>query len=249
MSRSFSEVSEPTKDTFRRRALTWIVVSPAGRPLLTFSSVPELLRALRDAIKAHQSLFEANILHRDISMNNIIITNLGEADGYSGMLIDMDMATRISSDGVNEGSGARQITGTLEFMAIEVLESAYRDIQHTYRHDLESFFYVFLSICVNYGWPEGQRPTKNPFQDWYTLPYEKIATTKRGQMEPGGFENTTLMKFSPKFEDVKGLARNLRNILISTGALNTGTPCDHSPLYKSMVDAFDIAIIECECGK
>jgi hypothetical protein len=37
-------------------------------------------------------------------------------------------------------SGARHRTGTMQFMAIEVLEGK----GHTYRHDLESFFYVFV---------------------------------------------------------------------------------------------------------
>ncbi|RMZ86345.1 hypothetical protein DV736_g6434, partial [Chaetothyriales sp. CBS 134916] len=239
---SFGDLGELVKDAFRRRTLMWLVVAPAGRPLSTFSSVLELLRTLRDAIKAHQSLFKANILHRDISMNNIIITDPNEADRYSGMLIDMDMATRIGPDRVNEGSGAGQITGTLEFMAIEALRSMNRDIQHTYRHDLESFFYVFLSVCVNYGWLREQQPKRNPLRGWYTLPYENIVAAKTGHMVRDNFEDIILTKFSPTFEGVKGLARNLREILFSTGALNTGTPRDHSPLYDTMINAFDQAI-------
>lgn len=46
--------------------------------------------------------------------------------------------------------------GTLEYMAFEVLEGD-RDpktasIEHIYRHDLESFFYVLPSACIRYGW-------------------------------------------------------------------------------------------------
>lgn len=229
-------------ESFQDRVLNYLVISPTGRPLSDFDDVPELLCALRDAIKAHRSLFEARVLHRDISKHNIIITDPTGADGYSGVLIDLDMATRINADGTNEGSGAQQMTGTLEFMAIEVLRSAARDVQHTYRHDLESFFYVFLSVCVNDGWPERRRPRVSPLQGWYTLPCENIAALKRGHMEPGGFEDIVLPKFSPRFADVKGLARNLRDALFSIGKLFTGTPRDHRPLYKSMIDAFDEAI-------
>ena len=45
-------------------------------------------------------------------------------------------------------SGARHRTGTMQFMAIEVLEGK----GHTYRHDLESFFYVFVWMCIRYGY-------------------------------------------------------------------------------------------------
>ncbi len=52
-----------------------LVVSPAGRPLHAYESVRELLEALRDAIAGHKWLLEdGKILHRDVSENNIIIT-------------------------------------------------------------------------------------------------------------------------------------------------------------------------------
>ncbi|KAI9763725.1 MAG: hypothetical protein M1840_009122 [Geoglossum simile] len=79
---------------------------------------------------------DGKILHRDVSKNNIIITDAEKPEDLSGMLIDLDLAKELGS-GL---SGARHRTGTMEFMAIEVLECG----AHTYRHDLESFFYVFL---------------------------------------------------------------------------------------------------------
>lgn len=121
------------------------MISPAGRALRDFESKLELLEALRDAIKAHRFLYpKGKILHRYISENNIIITNPREVDGFPGMLIDEDLAKEIGSG----RSGARHQTGTMEFMAIEVLQR----IAHTYRHDLESFFYVLLWICARRTW-------------------------------------------------------------------------------------------------
>jgi serine/threonine protein kinase len=87
---------------------------------------------------------KAKILHRDISENNIIITNPETAGGFTGMLIDLDLAI-VSS----ERTGGRHMTGTMEFMAIDVL----RGVEHTYRHDLESFFYTRA------GTPEYSRVT------------------------------------------------------------------------------------------
>ncbi len=55
----------------------------------------QLLEPMRDAIKAHRSLYvTGNIFHRDISSNNIIITDPEVADGCKGMLIDLDLAKR-----------------------------------------------------------------------------------------------------------------------------------------------------------
>jgi len=39
----------------------------------------------------------------------------------------------------------------MQFMAIEVLQK----VDHTYRHDLESFFYVLLWMCARCSWDKG----------------------------------------------------------------------------------------------
>ncbi|EDN94548.1 hypothetical protein SS1G_10422 [Sclerotinia sclerotiorum 1980 UF-70] len=131
-------------ETYSNRVNYCLVTSPAGRSLREYQSVRELLEVLRDAIRGHRSLLEdGKILHRDISENNIITELPAEGDP-KGRLIDLDLAKELDS----MPSGARHRTGTMQFMAIEVLEGK----GHTYRHDLESFFYVFLWICVRYGY-------------------------------------------------------------------------------------------------
>ena len=63
---------------FDNRILSCLVVSPPGRPISKFDSVKQFLEACRDFIKAHRSLLdEGRILHRDISENNVIITDAG----------------------------------------------------------------------------------------------------------------------------------------------------------------------------
>jgi serine/threonine protein kinase len=99
-------------------------------------------------MRSNQSLYvQGNILHRDISSNNILITDPGTADGFKGMLIDLDLAKVRDSC----PSGARHRTGTVQFMAIEVLLR----IDHTYRYDLEPFFYVLLWMCARQAWSNG----------------------------------------------------------------------------------------------
>ncbi|EDN08361.1 predicted protein, partial [Histoplasma mississippiense (nom. inval.)] len=139
-------------------------------------------------------------------------------------------------------SGARHQTGTMEFMAIEVL----LNIDHTYRHDLESFFYVLIWQCARHGWEKlnelqghGQDPPKDSMlREWYTGTYKKIATYKRGNMEAGGFEYL-LQEFPPDFERVKHLCRTIRGVLFPYGkeGLIVGTPQVPQRLYDPIIKA------------
>ncbi|KAG5289062.1 serine/threonine protein kinase Sgk2 [Histoplasma ohiense] len=229
-------------DLYDNRILSCLVISPTGRPIYDYKSHLELLTALRDAIKAHQSLYlNANILHRDISENNIIITNPEKTNGHSGMLIDLDLAKEVGSG----RSGARHRTGTMEFMAIEVL----LNIDHTYRHDLESFFYVLIWQCIRRGWEkldklqrQGQ-PEESALRDWYTGTYQKIARSKRGDMSVDGFEDI-LSEFPPIFECVKPLCIAIRDILFpyKDRRIIVGTPHDPKRLYNPIIKAYNDAI-------
>ncbi|CAM6004313.1 unnamed protein product [Sphagnum balticum] len=237
-------------ETFGNRIHCCLVVSPAGRPLSSYRSVRELLEALRDAIKGHRSLLEdGKILHRDISENNIIITEVTVKGDPTGLLIDLDLAKELNS----VPSGASHRTGTMQFMAIEVLQGK----GHTYRHDLESFFYVFIWMCIRYGEdasePSPSRPleakrkgrptTASVLRDWYTGTYTQIARTKVGDMDKNEFENV-IVEFAPQFERLRQLARELRSILfpIMDGAIFTGTFRNHDIMYDGIIEAFDRAI-------
>lgn len=142
-------------DLWENRVYSCLVVSPADRVISDFRTIRELLEPMRDAIRAHQSLYETgNILHRDISSNNIIITNSKAAGGFKGMLVDLDLAKERDSG----PSGARHQTGTMQFMAVEVLRRA----DHTYRHDLESFFYVLVWMCARQSRSNGFAGKERP---------------------------------------------------------------------------------------
>jgi predicted transcriptional regulator len=122
-------------------------------------------------------------------------------------------------------SGASHRTGTMQFMAMEVLQGK----GHTYRHDLESFFYVFIWMCIRHGHDavdDRQASNKSKplatsrLRRWYTGTYAELAETKLGHMDKNGFENV-IADFAPKF-DLKPLARDLRNVLfpIREGAIS-----------------------------
>ncbi|OJD11474.1 hypothetical protein AJ78_07762 [Emergomyces pasteurianus Ep9510] len=235
------------KDAFENRIFRCLVISPAGKALHRFSSTKELLPALRDAIKAHRSLYlKGNILHRDISENNIIITDSETANGYSGMLIDLDLAEELG-DGP---TGAWYRTGTMQFMAIEVL----LNMDHTYRHDLESFFYVLIWQCARNGWEcynrSIERPVESRLKKWYTGSYDDIADVKEDHIGAKTFEYL-LLEFPPELECVKPLCRQLRRILfpIVEDDIFTGTPVNSEKLYGPIIQAFDEAIEEIRNAK
>lgn len=200
------------------------------------------MTALRDAIKAHQSLLSnAKYLHRDISENNIIVTDPEMADGFTGMLIDLDLAIVDS-----ERMGGRHMTGTMEFMAIDVL----RGVEHTYRHDLESFFYVLLWMCARRAWEREfqckrkDRPADSVLRDRYGDTNKKVAGTKQGSMHADGFK-AILEEFAPAFDCIKPLCRKLRSILFpltKDGELDLGAPADSNTLYDPFIKAFEKVI-------
>ena len=229
---------------FENRLFSCLVISPAGRAIRDFESILELLEALRSAIKAHKSLYMAgNILHRDISENNIIITDPKEAGGFKGMLIDTELGKEIGSG----RSGARHQTGTMEFMAIQVLQR----VAHTYRHDLESFFYVLLWICARRTWEKEflcsavDRPKRNILTKWYMGSFDDIADAKEHYMGVSGFKSI-LGEFPQAFNHVKLLCEKIRGTLfplLEDGTLFIGTPPDPpEKLYHPIIEAFDNAI-------
>ena len=232
---------EQDQAPYANRILRVLAISPAGRCISQFKSAAELLGSLRDAVQVHRSLFmDGKILHRDISENNIIIINPEKADGFRGMLIDLDLA---KEDGKGS-SGARHRTGTMEFMAIEVLQG----ISHTYRHDLEAFFYVLIWLCARRGWTistqRRNQPKNSLLSRWYTGSYKDIAQGKRGDMDRGGLKEL-LAEFPPEFDCVKPLCRTLRDILFPyRDGLFTGTPEDPEILYGPFIKTFDDVLVE-----
>ncbi|CAD6504595.1 BgTH12-00103 [Blumeria graminis f. sp. triticale] len=124
----------------------------------------ELVTLLRDAIKANWTLMtKAKILHREVSLN-IIMTGSEAHKNRKGYVIDLDLAVLLTGGKYQEKIEA--MTGKMEFMALEVMSDGFETygavVEHLYRHDLESFFYVFLWQCLSCGW-EYEENLKNEY--------------------------------------------------------------------------------------
>lgn len=223
-----------TDNYFQNRILTMIVTSPVGRPLHTFHSVRELLQVFCDSIKCHRSLFnDAAILHQDISPGNIVILDDQREGDPKAILIDLDSAVVLTEEPGNE----RGITGTRPFMAIGVLRSEH----HTYRHDLESFFYVFLwTIITN---RQNSPPEPSRLRQWSNSDWGELAERKVVDMGQTGFQ-AILDEFPSHFNVLIPLAQKIRQMLfpIRDDIIWTGT--NHglsatSELYDEIIGAFE----------
>jgi hypothetical protein len=82
------------------------------------------------------------MLHRDISSENL----MWDPDGDCGILNDFDLAKLVKE--MECGPGAKHKTGTLPFLALDLLRSW--NSKHLFRHDLESFLCVIMWIVARY---------------------------------------------------------------------------------------------------
>ncbi|KUI73248.1 hypothetical protein VM1G_08725 [Cytospora mali] len=173
-----SRSDAPTEETPPNRVHRRVIIRDYGKPICEASSLPALLKALEGCIEGHKSLHEAGFLHRDISINNLIINEDEDNPSYFSFLIDLDLAIKELRP---EASGAKGRTGTRAFMAIGALEGE----QHSFMHDLESFFWVLFWLCIHSDGP-GTRPLVSPgFEHWNyvsmrSLAQFKFATVGRG---------------------------------------------------------------------
>ncbi|KAI0552223.1 hypothetical protein F4679DRAFT_103240 [Xylaria curta] len=137
-----------------------VVLCDYGKPIYKASSRVALLKALEGCINGHESLKRAKILHRDISINNLMINEdvINNPSPFS-FLIDLDLAIIVEDS--RKASGARTKTGTRVFMSIGALKGHL----HSFMDDLESFFWVLFWICINYA-AGGEMVKSNPLDNW-----------------------------------------------------------------------------------
>ncbi|TFY58769.1 hypothetical protein EVG20_g8025 [Dentipellis fragilis] len=88
-------VRKATKLPPTNRILTRTLMKTYGWPIKFFKDIPELVRAIRDAVQGHRNLWSRNILHRDVSTGNLLICPKGsDVEDTSGCLIDLVYAKR-----------------------------------------------------------------------------------------------------------------------------------------------------------
>jgi serine/threonine protein kinase len=82
-------------------------------------------------VPGYRWLYEVpKILHRDISLNNLMLRKAGNV--YTGVLNDLDLAVNVDV----KSTSSKHRTGTKPFMAIDLFRPV--PTVHRFRHDLES---------------------------------------------------------------------------------------------------------------
>ncbi|KAI0057012.1 hypothetical protein BV25DRAFT_1920545 [Artomyces pyxidatus] len=119
-----------------------LMLDTVGVPIWTFESSYQLISAVWDAIEGHKDAYEAGILHRDISVGNILIGPDGR-----GLLIDWDFAKGVTE--LSMPGRRRERTGTWQFCSAAMLlyPGTHR---HVLADDLESFVYVVSWLALRY---------------------------------------------------------------------------------------------------
>ncbi|KAM6483949.1 hypothetical protein HDV62DRAFT_379399 [Trichoderma sp. SZMC 28011] len=241
---SISDLRQPLQfpRSLVNRKLSCVATSPLGRPIRKFASIRELLEVLGDLVKALRSLYlDGRMLHRDIAIKNLIINPQPSGSSSKGILIDFDMALDL-----DQGPPPRQIVGSDGFMAIGVLFGH----AHSYRHDLESLFYVFLWLAIandsghDHAYEILERLPESRLQKWYSpvLNFPAVGQAVINDMKPEAFEGI-LGEFSDDFIPLKGLAKELHEMIfpVRDGAIFIGTDKGQEAakrLYTGMEDAF-----------
>jgi serine/threonine protein kinase len=154
----------------------------------------------------HESLLDAKILHRDISIGNVML-NMAEDDGF---LIDLDLAIKIDRE---NASGAPSKTGTKVFMAIGALYGE----DHNFMHDLESFFWLLFWVCVHWNGP-GRSRSKTKYDSWNYEPTQKLAEIKKGKMdEEDKFTEEVEKEFTGQCKSLIPCIQELRKVVFPEG--------------------------------
>ncbi|KAL5903025.1 hypothetical protein ACKVV7_011466, partial [Pyricularia oryzae] len=87
-------------DALSNRVHRRVILRDYGNPVYKARSRSALLAALEGCIQGHESLLKAGVLHRDISINNLII-NEDDNHCWPSFLIDLDLAVREPQEGAS----------------------------------------------------------------------------------------------------------------------------------------------------
>ncbi|KAI0516702.1 serine/threonine-protein kinase Sgk2 [Xylaria bambusicola] len=211
-SKRFCSASPTKASTGLPNRVHWrVVLCDYGKPIYKASSRAALLSALEGCIEGHESLRKAGLLHRDISINNLMINEEEENPSWASFLVDLDLAIRKQREGV---SGARRKTGTRAFMAIGVLLG---EQQHSFMHDLESFFWVLFWICIHYNGP-GKDIGPTEFESWNYESDNKLVRSTKGVIDDEeDFLNISDENFTPYYQSLIPWVNRLRKKVFPNG--------------------------------
>ncbi|KAF6760677.1 kinase-like domain-containing protein [Ephemerocybe angulata] len=143
----------PRNPHFESRVKSRLVLEHYGSSVIHFRTRAQAIGAIRDAIIGHYNLLSKSVLHRDVSLQNILLGVPDSPVGLRGILIDLDLA--IWTHSPRAEIQVDVLKGTYRFLSIAVLRSAGAKCTppHDFLDDLEAFFYVLSHILLLFKEP------------------------------------------------------------------------------------------------
>ncbi|OSD02562.1 hypothetical protein PYCCODRAFT_1410479 [Trametes coccinea BRFM310] len=132
------------------RVHTRLVMKEIGRPLESFKDWRELTSVVHDALKAHQMAWvHHGILHRDLSVGNILIYDSATRSGPQavGLLSDWDLA-KTKEEVFSPWLSQESRSGTWQFMSAAVQWWPHKP--HLLSDDLESVMHIMNWLVLKY---------------------------------------------------------------------------------------------------
>ncbi|KAJ1851314.1 hypothetical protein LPJ73_003074 [Coemansia sp. RSA 2703] len=192
-----------------------IATTPIGKPLRHLDCPLKLIKVMADVMRVHGRMrWDADILHRDISTNNVLFYETKDGQDVSGLLIDFDHAIDCS---VSNYRPHMDRSGTLPFMSINNLETNVELI--TGLDDWESALYMLCWIGT-YGFNANLAPSKEVYgklkiRKWCEGLLDDIVDSKRQSMDNRTTFNHLTNAFLPyaHVATLQKLTRELRTVL------------------------------------
>ncbi|KAF8906633.1 hypothetical protein CPB85DRAFT_1456586 [Mucidula mucida] len=162
-----------------------ICVSEELHAITSLTSSRKIGQVFLDILQTHQWLYTVpKILHRDLSMSNIMVREDGPGNVY-GVPNDLDLASQLSEVDAESESTLMRRTGTPPFMAFDLQDPHNLHVLHLYRHDLESLFYVLLMLVCRHEIDQKKGSVQQlrsdpPFEDWFdwSMSWSQLQATK-----------------------------------------------------------------------
>ncbi|TFK45205.1 hypothetical protein OE88DRAFT_1812708 [Heliocybe sulcata] len=213
------------------------IILSIGRPLYLFRSTLELTEAMRSALGGLSHMAENKIMHRDISVNNIMIsTDPAAEQGAKGFMIDPELAAL-----PGKTYDLSYVTGTFPYLAIERLMGQPGD--HELCHDLESVYWVLLWVVLRHTksqvteWGRPKRGTDCVEAIFDGGGARKVAFLCMAKVNiPGNEPLTELLKRFQFLVSLRYMNEELRS------RLEHVMPVLPALTYKDVIDVFDDAI-------
>ncbi|KAG2071116.1 hypothetical protein BDR04DRAFT_523485 [Suillus decipiens] len=182
----------------------------------------EFFDACFQCILCHATLWKEGVYHRNVSPGNMMWYKM------DGKLMGVLNDCHLSSLATDPGPRSNERVGTVPFIAFDLLteEGQRGEVEHVYRHELESFVWCFTWVSLRYK--DRVLPAESCFFDeWAALCDVACGVKKRGHFKAPARPHVD-PPLSPTLEELRGEMSN---------SINTGTTALEKAINNHFVES------------